>query len=516
METHEAARLAAENMKTIFAYALHRVSNREDAEDLAGDIVVAVLENAHTLRCDDAFFGWFWAVAANTVKKFYRKKSRTVSVETEDIPEDEDAEDILLRKEETALLRRELSLLAGEYRKCTVAYYFDGLTCRQIGEKYGISVEMVKYYLYKTRRILKEGLTMTRTYGEKSYKPADFYFGTIFSGAYNAEYRNLFNRKLPGNILYCAYYTPMTLQELSLELGVAAVYLEDEIALLQKYELMTESGGKYQTKLCIFTKDFDTDLHRTAEERLTGRLGEILASVKEKLPRIRQVGFRGCGMTDNRLLWAFYFKLMQEGHNIWKDRDAIEYPGNLYADAKGVNYAVDYDDPDSVYSSGAFAGHYGLREDLAACFANFGVLDRKNDVDSPENWGRLQKLADESIAGGADAPLVYLTAGETGCIFREILQAEAEGMAEVYRDLAALAVNIMQEHAPKAVAAEIRAVIGSTVFHRTVGLMGKMAVDSGEILLPEIPDTMPAAIYLYDTDINRSGTLLQDCGDGTR
>ena len=89
-------------------------------------------------------------------------------------------------------------------------------------------------------------------------------------------------------------------------------------------------------------------------------------------------------------------------------------------------------------------------------------------------------------------------------------------MAEVYRDLAALAVNIMQEHAPKAVAAEIRAVIGSTVFHRTVGLMGKMAVDSGEILLPEIPDTMPAAIYLYDTDINRSGTLLQDCGDGTR
>ena len=36
-------------MKTIFAYALHRVSNREDAEDLAGDIVVAVLENAQIL-----------------------------------------------------------------------------------------------------------------------------------------------------------------------------------------------------------------------------------------------------------------------------------------------------------------------------------------------------------------------------------------------------------------------------------------------------------------------------------
>ncbi|MBQ8400846.1 MAG: sigma-70 family RNA polymerase sigma factor, partial [Clostridia bacterium] len=218
IDTHRATMLTAENMKTIFAYALHRVSDREDAEDLAGDIVVAVLENAHTLQNDDAFFGWFWSVAANTVKKYYRKKSRRVTAVVEDIPAEGDISDGLIGQEEVSLLRRELSLLAREYRECTVAYYFDGLSCRQIGEKYGISVEMVKYYLYKTRRILKEGLTMTRAYGEKSYKPAEFYFGTIFSGAYNAEYRNLFNRKLPGNILYCAYYTPVTLQELSLEL----------------------------------------------------------------------------------------------------------------------------------------------------------------------------------------------------------------------------------------------------------------------------------------------------------
>lgn len=516
METQRAARLAAENMKTIFAYALQRVSNREDAEDLAGDIMVAVLENAHTLRCDDAFFGWFWSVAANTVKKYYRKKSRTVLMDTEELPADEDAEDILLRKEEITLLRRELSLLAGEYRKCTVAYYFDGLTCRQIGEKYGISAEMVKYYLYKTRRILKEGLTMTRTYGEKSYNPAEFYFGTIFSGAYNAEYRNLFSRKLPGNILYCAYYTPMTLQELSLELGVAAVYLEDEIALLQKYDLMTESGGKYQTKLCIFTKDFDTDLHRAAEERFTGRLGEILASVKEKLPRIRQIGFRGCGMTDNRLLWAFFFKLMQEGHNNWENRYEIEYPGDLYAGAKGVNYGVDYDEPDSVYGSGGFAGHYGLRENAAACFANFGVLDPKNYLDGPGSLDRLQKLVGESMAGEKEAPLVFLTDREMGCIFREILTEEADSMAELYRELTELAVCIMKEHAPVAVAGEIESVIGKTIFHRTVGLMGKMATDSGGLVLPEETDNLPYAVLLYDTDPERSRALLHDNGDGTR
>lgn len=39
MESEKVAALVQENMKTIFAYALSRVSNREDAEDLAGEIV---------------------------------------------------------------------------------------------------------------------------------------------------------------------------------------------------------------------------------------------------------------------------------------------------------------------------------------------------------------------------------------------------------------------------------------------------------------------------------------------
>ena len=518
MDVETAAAFAAENMKTIFAYALHRVSEREDAEDLAGDIVLAVLENAGKLKNDSAFHGWFWAVAANTVKKYYRKKSRmAVEITVEDTADDmEDMADMLILREETALLRRELALLAKEFRECTVAYYFDGLSCSEIAKRRGISVEMVKYYLYKTRRILKEGMTMTREYGERSYKPADFYFGTIFQGAYNAEYRNLFSRKLPGNILYCAYYTPMTLRELSVELGVSAVYLEDEIALLEKYDLLTETGGKYQTKLCVFTKDYDTEFFHKAEARFTGRLGGILASVKEKLCRIREVGFAGCGMEDNRLLWAFLFKLMQEGHNNWENRCGIEYPANLYAGAKGVNYAVDYDEPDWDYASGSFAGYYGLQQGVAACFADFGVLESKNYVNCSDNWTRLQVLVNESIAGGVNAPLVYLQDAEMGKIFREILAEEADDMAELYRELAELAVEVMKAHAPAAVAGEVTAVIQSVLFHRSVGLMGKMAVDSGELCLPDAADTLPTAVLLYNTGDTQVGVLTGDCGDGTR
>lgn len=170
-------------------------------------------------------------------------KSRCAAVEWDEnrlgeIPDDEDFTETLLQSERLNRLRRELSLLSGQYRECTVAYYFDGLSCAETAEKLHISLEMVKYYLFKTRKILKEGIGMERTFGEKSYKPSRFEFVTIFSGQFNREYRNLFSRKLPGSVLSSAYYTPMTVRELSVELGVAAVYMEDEVALLEKYGLL--------------------------------------------------------------------------------------------------------------------------------------------------------------------------------------------------------------------------------------------------------------------------------------
>ena len=226
-----------ENMKTIFAYACSRVPHKQEAEDLAGDIIAALLAAAGRIRSEEALFGYVWTIAANTYKKYLRRKSRCTAVEWEEnrlgeIPDDEDFTEALLQSERLNRLRRELSLLSGQYRECTVAYYFDGLSCAETAEKLHISLEMVKYYLFKTRKILKEGIGMERTFGEKSYKPSRFEFVTIFSGQFNREYRNLFNRKLSGGILSSAYYTPMTVRELSVELGVAAVYMEDEVALL--------------------------------------------------------------------------------------------------------------------------------------------------------------------------------------------------------------------------------------------------------------------------------------------
>ncbi len=501
MDKSTAAAIACENMKTVFAYALSRTDNPTDAEDVAQDILLSFLTAAPNIRDDRAVFGYLWTIAAHAIDRYRQNKAvvqMRFSPASEEImaeipSPDADFTETLAQTEETAILvrnlRREVAHLAKEYRICTVAYYFESLTCAQIAKREGISVEMVKYYLYKTRRILKEGMMMQKEYGEKSYRPAVFHFHTIFDGSFNREYRNLFSRKLPGNILYCAYYTPMSISELSVELGVAAVYLEDEITLLQKYNLLTVERGKVQTRLVMYTETYEKEFRCAVEEQLTGKLREILVCAREKMADVRVLDFPGGGKEDNGLLWALYFEMIRLGYNgMARDREKKE----IYDGARGINFATDYDETDDRYSAMAFAGYYGLSDGLAANFADFGVLRKEQYFGGEEN----KKVYVHSRHGGQDAPYVYLCPAHVEEVFSRILSPEIAALTELYRSLAVLSVEILTEHTPVSVREEIPMVVDSTLFHRTVGLLGKMAVDTGVLSVPD--SDVPPAVFLFD------------------
>lgn len=79
-----------------------------------------------------------------------------------------------LQKKVSSFCRRELSLLSQTHREVSVAYYIHHKTCSEIAKEQHISVDMVKYHLFKTRKLLKEGIGMTRNLGEKSYNPGVF------------------------------------------------------------------------------------------------------------------------------------------------------------------------------------------------------------------------------------------------------------------------------------------------------------------------------------------------------
>jgi RNA polymerase sigma factor, sigma-70 family len=169
-----------ESMKSIFAFSRSRVANATEAEDLSQQIITELLASAETLKDENAFYSWMWAVARNTYSNYIRagKKENHLYIEDEDYISDSNVnvENDLILKEDINILHREMSLFANQYREAVVKYYIEEKSCYQISEELAISVETVKNLLFKARKILKEGINMVREYGEKSYKPDMFRF----------------------------------------------------------------------------------------------------------------------------------------------------------------------------------------------------------------------------------------------------------------------------------------------------------------------------------------------------
>ncbi len=279
MDSMKFERMISENMKAIFGFALTRLGDVHAAEELASDILFEIVKSAKNLKDEERFYGFMWKIAENVYIDYLRGKSkragRVVELDADLADGAGSALDGMIHAEELNLLRRELSLLSKQYRDAAVLYYIDNLSCSEVAERLHISTEMVKYYLFRARKILREGMNMERLFGEKSYRPNIFkidFWGT--KGGDDREFLEFQKRKIRGNILLAAYYTPVTIQEISVELGVALPYLEDEINLLLERQYLVTGNGKYLTNIPIFTSD--------CTKAIEGKLSELTKVVAEK------------------------------------------------------------------------------------------------------------------------------------------------------------------------------------------------------------------------------------------
>lgn len=260
--------------KSILSFCISRTSNRFDAEDLAQDIILEMYKSSANIRTDDAFYGFMWAVAGNVYKQWCRKKRKN---EVQLIA-DNAVFDAFDDDEQLNLLRRELTFLSEKYRKAVILYYIDNKSCSEISDILSVSESMVKYLLFKSRQILKEGITMERTYGEQSYNPKEL--SILYWGNGKKTYNSTLEKRIAQNILFACYNDKLTAEEISLELGVALPYIEDILKELTDCEILRLEGRKYYTNIVIFTIDCAIEVvKKTARYR--EEIVEALTSVAE-------------------------------------------------------------------------------------------------------------------------------------------------------------------------------------------------------------------------------------------
>ena len=400
--------LCEQYLPAFLGFARSRVSDSDTAEELCQEMAFRCLNAIHEGRIKDNFDAYFWSVAHNTCKSYYARK-QPISIEAAALGDILPADNLSL-EEETALteeyaeVRRALSRLSGLYRKILVMHYYDEMPVAEIAGSLDISESMVKFYLRSGREKLKEVYLMQNT--AVSVKPVEF---SIYKSAIDFSRVNVwevFSRKLPAQLAILCHDKPMTISALSVETGVPAVYLEDEIALLlDAGVLVSPAKDKYRTNFHILKKNAFAQIKSMFAAMYESYLPVYRAVYDKYLPRLRTSGLFRCDASEQEYRWSFF---MQAPAFDWRsiymsDKD---YPQILSCGSKALIYAMEGDasqnfctgnTPTDLDASASYPKATVWPCDVTA----FGAFHRQEELHPREHTEKCRVLADIAM----DIPL---------------------------------------------------------------------------------------------------------------
>ena len=296
-------------MEKLFYFCLKKTGNNVEAEDLTQDIALQIITALNKGTIPTSFSAWVWQIARNRYCAWATQKhDRNEAVTGSDIgdyeieDESESVLDKMIHTEQMALLRRELAFIKSDYRNIVVAYYIENKNVREIAESLSLSTNTVKSKLLRARQILKEGMNMAREFGKRSYNPENITFAASGSQPSGLPWTAV-NRRIPNNILLQASNNPSTLEELSMELGIALPYMEEEVNILHRATLLEKQGDKYITNFFILDKDCRIEVYHALRKSARERSRLIREFMDDKLSDIRALGIAGTHIDDNTIRW---------------------------------------------------------------------------------------------------------------------------------------------------------------------------------------------------------------------
>lgn len=299
--------LENEYLPKILGFCYKKVDTREDAEDLTQEISIEILKAIHSGKIIENLNAFIWSVSNHMFFNWLRKKKRgNTAYMTELFESEVNIETEYIKREQENLMRREIALLSANYRKAVVLYYFNNINCNDIAQILGKNVGTVKWWLHDARKSIKEGMNQMREYGEKSYNPGTLAMSCQGQPGANYEPMNCAKLKSTQNILLAAYQKPLTIEELCIELGFPAPYMEDEISSLLENQLMKEvSSGKYQTDFVILSGSNVFIADKIYDDCFPYYYKKLMNLLDNNKSMLMSDKFNIAGFTWDRLLWVY-------------------------------------------------------------------------------------------------------------------------------------------------------------------------------------------------------------------
>ncbi|MBP3570718.1 MAG: RNA polymerase sigma factor, partial [Clostridia bacterium] len=297
-------------------YAYTRARNATEADEVVSDTVLAWMQDLRAGKCIENTAGYLRTVFERRLCDYLRRKYRR-EVELSDdgtiletIPDDtypEERQQMLLEEE---AVRKALGRLAAIYREVVYRHYVKGQRVETIAKALGVPVGTVKSRLSDGRGQMKETVTRhlqgettppsvraageamqkeqknftadTRPYSEVSYAPKRVSIGIWGNVSQKGEPFCYVESLIAQNILVLAYEKPISIRDLSAALGIPTPYVEYEVDILVRGEMMGRTpGGLVYTRIFMQTEEEGLgDVE--AQEALAAEIAPALWRVMEE------------------------------------------------------------------------------------------------------------------------------------------------------------------------------------------------------------------------------------------
>ena len=253
-------------MEKTFLFCWKKISDKEEAQDLAQEIIVDALLILRSGKKIENFYGLFWQIAHNKVVDFYRKK-RPVKISLDDMENsllgfDKSLGDYI-KQEELELLSKSMTKLANIHRDILVHFYIKNQSVKEIAAVLKLPTGTVTSRLSDARKNLKENFETMENRKEKSEKKKSIIdFELEFYMNANQAWMAI-SSLIDRQILFACREKSQTVSQLASQLDLPQLFLEDSITkLVRANVLFEEKKGKYLTDFTIFPKS----VLRKAEE----------------------------------------------------------------------------------------------------------------------------------------------------------------------------------------------------------------------------------------------------------
>ena len=307
-----------EHSLALLRWANRRVGDPHQAEELTQEVwaqvLLAMRHGSEPIRDMERFL---WKVAKYVWYRHLRRKRRTVgwvSVDESDFPDStdfpQDLADADEARQQLDWIRQRVIRLGERQREIMLLRYLDGLSVREVARRLEISEATVKWHLHDTRRKLKEE-SNHMSQQEFLYRPRQMHIGLSGQSVQQPDIALINDSPVKQNLCVACYHTPRTLPQLAEYLGIPAGYLEPDLRWLVEKEFMTETSRGYSTTFLI-TSTRERQAHFAVHRNHRAELADVVVDgLLAAEPVIRGIGFHGCDLPMNKLLWLLIYRFYQ-------------------------------------------------------------------------------------------------------------------------------------------------------------------------------------------------------------